>query len=164
MIARICFIAVVLAFIALAAQAQVLPLDELVPNGKWERTGISRLSDSERGALRDEILSILRRYRESLTKGVAVIAPSVSTSMKAREIRVQLKKSEVPFRYAEAILVVVRSSLYNPLQYSYDSVAELQRDADNQLNISGPKFHVYVYSMDDNLAVAQLSHRSLEAD
>ena len=129
---------------AIAAQAQDLKLGDLVPTEKWEKSGISKLTESERLVLRDEIMALLQRYRVSLTEGVAVIAPSVSTSIKAREIRAQLKKSEVPFRYAEAILVVVRSSLYNPLQYSYDSVGELQRDADSQLNISGPKYHVYL--------------------
>lgn len=149
---------------ATATQAQELKLDDLVPTDRWETDGISKLTESERGALRDDIVALLQGSLAALSDGVAVIAPSISTSIKAREIRAQLKKSEVPFRYAEAILVVVRSSLHNPLEYSYDSVGELQQDADNQLNIAGPKFHVYLYSMDDNLAVAQLSHSSFEAD
>src|SRR5262249_5483062 len=132
-------------------------LADFIPPAKWETTGISKLTDSERAALGNEIRSLLLQYRSSLTDGVAVIAPSVSTSMKAREIRAAvLKKREVSLRYAEAILVVVRSSLFNPLRSSYDSVGELKRDADNQLNIAGPKFHVYTYSIDDDLAVSQL--------
>jgi hypothetical protein len=164
MVTRILLGATALILIMAAAQAQDDKLADLIPTDKWEKTGISKLTDSERGVLREEIAALLQAYRASLTDGLAVIAPSVSTSMKAREIRAQLRKKEVPLRYAEAILVVVRSSLFNPLQYSYDSVGELQRDADNQLNISGPKFHVYLYSMDDNLVVTQTSHRSFDAE
>lgn len=149
---------------AFAGQPQDPTLADLIPKAKWNAAGIHKLTDQERTVLRDELISLLQRYRASLTDGVAVIAPSVSTSMKAREIRAQLRKKEVAFRYAEAILVVVRSSLFNPLQHGYDSVGELQRDADSQLNISGPKYHVYLYSMDDNLRVTQVSHKSFEAE
>ncbi len=155
---------VLMMLLALGGQPQDPPLAELIPTVKWEVAGIEKLTDLERGVLRDEIVALLQRYRASLTEGVAVIAPSVSTSMKAREICAQLRKKEVAFRYAEAILVVVRSSLFNPLQNGYDSVCELQRDADSQLNIAGPKYHVYLYSMDDTLRVIQTSHRSFEAE
>jgi hypothetical protein len=153
-----------MAVLAVAGQPQDSNLADLIPRAKWKAAGIEKLTDPERAILRDEIVALLQRYRASLTEGVAVIAPSVSTSMKAREIRARLGKKEVPFRYAEAILVVVRSSLFNPLQYGYDSVGELQRDADSQLNISGPKYHVYLYSMDDDLRVTQISHKSFEAE
>jgi len=156
--------AVLLTLMAVGVQAQDPTLADLIPEAKWKTTGIEKLTSPERDVLRDEILVFLKRYRASLTDGVAVIAPSVSTSMKAREIRARLGKREVSFRFAEAVLVVVRSSLFNPLQHGYDSVGELQRDADSQLNISGPKYHVYVYSMDDDLRVTQVSHRSFEAE
>lgn len=164
MVIRLGLGAAALVFAVLAAQPQDLGLADLIPAEKWEKTGLSKLADSERIALRDEIVALLQRCRAPLTDGVGVIAPSVSTSIKAREIRAQLRKREVPLRYAEVILVVVRSSLFNPLKYGYDSVCELQKDADNQLNISGPKFHVYLYSMDDNLRVTQISHTSFEAE
>src|SRR5262245_54063277 len=96
-----------------SAQSGNTTLSDLIPTGKWEAAGLSRLTDSERGVLRNELLALLKRYHSSLTDGVALIAPSVSTSIKAREIRVQLRKPEVPLRYAEAILVVVRSSLFD---------------------------------------------------
>jgi hypothetical protein len=150
--------------LALAAHARDMKLGDLIPSESWEKAGITKLTESERVVLRDEIVALLQRYRMSLADGVAVIAPSISTSIKAREIRTQLKKSEVPFRYAEAILVVVRGLQYDPLQYSYESLGELQRDADNQLNIYGPKYHVYLYSMNDNLAVVQVLYRSFEAE
>jgi hypothetical protein len=94
---------------------------------------------------------------------VYLIAPSVSTSMEARSIMQTKRWTESNLRQANAILVVVRSMLFNPLSYSYGSVKELQDDAENQLNISGENFHVYVYSLDDNLAVNQQSHISYKA-
>jgi len=96
--------------------------------------------------------------------GVYVIAPSVSTSMEARSIRMKKGWSESSLRQADVILVVVRSMLFNPLSYSYDSVNELEDDAENQLNISGENFHVYIYSIDDDMAVSQEKHISYKAD
>jgi hypothetical protein len=94
---------------------------------------------------------------------VYVIAPSVSTSMEARSIRLKYGWVESPLRRADAVLVVVRSMLFNPLDYSYDSVKELQDDADNQLNIAGENFHVYIYSIDDDMKVTQEKHVSYKA-
>ena len=72
--------------------------------------------------------------------------------------------SESNLRHADAILVVVRSMLFNPLSYSYGSVKELEADAGNQLNIAGENFHVYVYTIDNNMAVTQDKHISYRAD
>jgi len=96
--------------------------------------------------------------------GVYVIAPSVSTSMEARSIRLKKGWSESSLRQADAVLVVVRSMLFNPLSYSYDSVKELEDDAENQLNISGENFHVYIYSINDDMAVSQEKHINYKAD
>lgn len=76
---------------------------------------------------------------------VAVIAPSVSASIEARSIMRRLGWTESNLREAEGILVVVRSMLSDPLNYSYNSIKELREDADIQLNITGEKFHVYIY-------------------
>jgi hypothetical protein len=38
-------------------------------------------------------------------------------------------------------------------EQGYENVCDLRRDADGQLNITGPNFHVYVYTMDDELRV-----------
>jgi hypothetical protein len=95
---------------------------------------------------------------------VAVIAPSVSTSMMARTILAELHISETTLKHADHVLVVVRSSLSDPLSFSYESVCELKRDAENQLNIAGPKYHVYIYSLDDDLRASQQSHKSFPAD
>src|SRR5579885_2933634 len=94
---------------------------------------------------------------------VYVIAPSVSTSMEARSIRMKNGWVESSLRQADAILVVVRSMLFYPLDYSYDSVKELEDDADSQLNISGENFHVYIYSIDDDMKVTQEKHVSYKA-
>lgn len=71
---------------------------------------------------------------------------------------------ESSLRQADAILVVVRSMLFNPLDYSYDSPKELQDDAESQLNISGENFHVYVYSIGDDMKVSQEKHVSYKAN
>jgi len=94
---------------------------------------------------------------------VAVIAPSVSTSMESRRIVAKQKWTVGTLKDADAILVVVRSVLFNPLQATYRSLGKLREDAEGQLNISGPKFHVYIYKMGDNLQCTQLKHISYEA-
>ena len=95
---------------------------------------------------------------------VSVIAPSVSTSMMAREIRIKNGWCEVTPQKANFILVVVRSSLYNPLNYSYASYDELNKDAERQMNIAGPNYHIYLYSISDDSSVKQEEHKSFEAN
>lgn len=91
--------------------------------------------------------------------GVAVIAHSVSTRMEAREVLRRQGWSETTnLRQADAILVVCRSGLNWPLNSSYDSIKELDEDADSQLNISGSNFHVYVYRINDDLSVNEVKH------
>lgn len=95
---------------------------------------------------------------------VAVISPSVSTSMEARRVMQREGWSSTDYRHADAILVVVRSMLFNPLSYSYDSIKELEDDAEGQLNISGENFHIYLYSINNDLSVDQAKHMSYKAD
>lgn len=95
---------------------------------------------------------------------VVVIAPSVSTSMEARSAILKLGWIETKnYRTADGIFVVVRSALLNPLSYTYSSICDLQRDADLQLNIAGPNFHLYFYSIEDDLSSRQIKHTSYEA-
>lgn len=95
---------------------------------------------------------------------VAVIAPSVSTSMKAREVRHKMKWQEVAPKDADYILVVVRSGLSYPLQMSYDSYGELKDDAENQLNISGSNYHIYLFYLEKDLSVTVVDHKYYEAE
>jgi hypothetical protein len=95
---------------------------------------------------------------------VAVIAPSVSTSIEARRILAQQGWTQVKMKTADAILVVVRSSLSLPLRSSYSFVGELKEDADRQLNISGPKFHIYLYQLGDDLDCTEFKHISYDAE
>jgi hypothetical protein len=53
---------------------------------------------------------------------------------------------------------------YEPLGQIYGSHKELQEDANKQLNINGPDFHVYIYRINDDLSVTQIRHTSYEAD
>ena len=95
---------------------------------------------------------------------VAVIAHSISTSMEAREVRRRNGWSETDFRQADAILVVCRSGLNWPLSSSYDSIKELDEDADSQLNISGSNFHIYIYRINNDLSVDEIKHVHYPAD
>ena len=40
----------------------------------------------------------------------------------------------------------------------YRSICKLQEDAENQLNIAGREFHVYVYSLDGDLKPTEQDH------
>lgn len=95
--------------------------------------------------------------------GLFVIAPSASTSMEARAICMKQGWTDVPLRQARGILVVVRSMLFNPLRYSYDSVKDLGEDANRQLNVCGESFHVYLYDLDSQMRPNQRKHLSYKA-
>jgi hypothetical protein len=95
---------------------------------------------------------------------VAIIAPSVSTSIEARRIIARQGWHEGKLKTADAILVVVRSELSLPLQSSYSFIGELKEDADRQLNIAGSNFHFYIYQLGDDLECTELNHVSYKAD
>lgn len=103
-------------------------------------------------------------YLNAENLNVAVIAPSISTSMKAREIRMSKGWSEVQYKQSDAILVVCRSGLFLPLSSSYKSIEKLEEDADSQLNISGSNYHVYLYKLNDDLSVDELQHINFPAN
>ena len=84
--------------------------------------------------------------------------------MKAHGILRDLRLIETSPRLAAYALVVVRSGLYNPLTGMYDSLAELEQDAEAQLNIAGPQYHVYLFQLDDNLRPYELDHKSFDAE
>jgi hypothetical protein len=143
----------------------------------WKQFTLMQLMEMEARASGVDVDAIKKKAAASATRqsraktgvtrrglSVYVIAPSVSTSMEARSIRMKNGWTESRLRQADAILVVVRSMLFNPLNYSYDSVKELEDDADSQLNISGEKFHIYIYSIDDDMEVDQEKHVSYKAD
>jgi hypothetical protein len=95
---------------------------------------------------------------------VAVIAPSLSTSREAKRVMAQQGWTQGKMKTADAILVVVRSSLSLPLRSSYDFIGELKEDAGRQINISGPKFHIYLCQLGDDLECTELKHISYEAE
>lgn len=141
-----------------------------VPQTRHAACGLTRLSDIQARNLSAAVRSLMldayalgQDNPKPKTNTVAVIAPSISTKGKAREIRLSLRLEEAKPRHAETILVVVRSALLNPLNRQYDSFGELRADADKQLNIAGPNYHIYRYSMDDDLQVTQIEHVSEKA-
>ena len=54
--------------------------------------------------------------------------------------------------------------VFNPLSFSYRSYGKLDEDAENQLNISGSNFHVYIYAINDDLSVTQVKHESFQVE
>jgi hypothetical protein len=148
-------------FAGFVLPAADLPLEKLISREKWEEIGLAKLNEQERQRLAWEIVKLLPSKTNS--GGVAVIAPSVSTTVMARQVLARLHTPEVSFRQADQVLVVVRSSFFNPLMSGYSTVCDLQKDADGQLNIAGPNFHIYVYAMNDDLRVTQTAHQSVPA-
>lgn len=142
----------------------------------WKQYTLMQLMEMEAWASGVDVDAIKRQVTSAASQSrslprvsgrglsVYVIAPSVSTSIEARSIRRKNGWSESRLRQAGAILVVVRSTLSNPLDYSYDSVKELEDDADSQLNIAGGNFHVYIYSIDEDMEVSREKHISYKVD
>lgn len=96
---------------------------------------------------------------------LAVIAHSISTRIEAREVLRRQKWAEsTNILQADGILVVCRSGLSWPLNSSYDSVKDLDEDADSQLNISGSNFHIYIYTINNDLSVVEIKHIHYPAD
>src|SRR5271165_5367964 len=86
--------------------ADDLPLEELIPKEKWEETGIVKLNQQEQRRLASEIARVIPGKPSG--GSIAVIAPSVSTSLMARHVLAKLHASEVGLRRADLVLVVVR--------------------------------------------------------
>jgi hypothetical protein len=110
--------------------------------------------------------SVGGRYGKLQSAGeqVYVIAESVSTSMEAHRIINQRRWIEVRLRRAQFVLVVVRSELEMPLTGFYESVGELKRDAEMQLNISGSNYVVYIFGLDDDLRPTELKRVAYPAN
>lgn len=90
---------------------------------------------------------------------LVVIAHSFSTRTEAREVlRRQGWTETTNLSQADGILVVCRSTLRRPLDSSYGSIGALDGDVDSQLNLSGSRFHVYLYHINDNLSVDEVQH------
>lgn len=100
----------------MVSAATDLPLENLIPKEKWAETGIVKLNQQEQKRLASEIVRVVPGKPSG--GGIAVIAPSVSTSLMARQVLAKLHASEVGLRRADLLLVVVRSSLLNPLMSS----------------------------------------------
>ena len=108
---------------ALYAEQSKFNLLELIPKQKHKICGFLKLTKEEINNLSEEISILIQNaYQQGFkdavkvkSSGVAVIASSISTSMKACEIRMRMRWDEVQPNQAESVLVVVRSNLFNPL-------------------------------------------------
>ena len=96
---------------------------------------------------------------------VVTIAHSVSTSIEARKIRAERGYIETSTEKADIVLVVCRSGLNWPLtSSSYTSFADLNTDAESQLNIAGSNFHIYLFSKSASGNLSELSHDKYPAN
>jgi hypothetical protein len=95
---------------------------------------------------------------------VAVFADSISCQQLSRSVLRINGIIESQLKLADVVLVVVRSSLSYPLNYSYDSLSALKRDSEMQLNITGPNAHIYVFSIDDTLRTTEVFHTKFKWD
>jgi len=84
--------------------------------------------------------------------------------MEARRILAKQGWTEGHPKTADIILVVVRSGLYNPLNSHYETYGEMKQDAESQLNIAGENFHIYIFTLGDDLDCTQIKHVSYKAD
>jgi hypothetical protein len=94
----------------------------------------------------------------SLPREVAVFAPNYYARELADDILRQKHVTETTLKRADAILVVLRSTLANPLRTSYGCPCDLRRDTSARAGFAGQKTHVYVYTVDDNLRVRRVAH------
>lgn len=93
-----------------------------------------------------------------------VVAPSVSTRREAQRMLQVCRWTETTVvRDADLLLVVVRSSGTLPMAPSYDSLKWLRDAANSQMNDSGAQYHVYLYTIRQDLSLLQSSHRSYDA-
>jgi hypothetical protein len=67
-------------------------------------------------------------------------------------------------RNADLVMVVVRSSSGMPMAPAYDSMKWLRDEANSLLNDSGAQFHVYLYTIRQDLSLLQVSHHSYDVD
>lgn len=95
---------------------------------------------------------------------VLVVAPSGSTATEARRLlRFCRWTDTTALRDADFVVVVVRSSSGGPMAPAYDSMRWLRDEANSLLNESGAQFHVYLYTIRQDLSLLQASHRSYDA-
>ncbi|GMV36120.1 MAG: hypothetical protein AMXMBFR61_06280 [Fimbriimonadales bacterium] len=95
---------------------------------------------------------------------MTVIAPSTAAREVARQVMRQSGWSDAKPKQADGVLVVVRSSMYNPLFTSSRSCfCDLRRNAERQPSLSGSKYHIYVYRLNDDLTVTEVRHTTRDA-
>jgi hypothetical protein len=94
-----------------------------------------------------------------------VVAPSASTLREARRmLRFCRWTDTTVLRSADFALVVVRSSESQPLSPSYASLKWLRDAANSQQSELGAQFHVYLYTIREDLSFLQASHRSYDVN
>jgi len=95
---------------------------------------------------------------------MTVIASSSAARDVARQVMRQSGWSEAKPKQADGVLVVVRSSMYDPLfTRSGSCFCDLRKNAERQPSLSGSKYHIYVYRLNDDLTVTKLKHTTRDA-
>lgn len=144
------------------SEGNELILLDMIPVNLRNPCGLHKLTASEIKTLDKTLFDLYMRLNAD--SDVTIVAHSMSTSRKAKEILRNKRWTESNPKKADKILVVCRSGLSDPLDDSYDSFHDLNKDADGQLNISGSNYHVYLYDIEDDLSLSQIEHSSFSAD
>lgn len=96
---------------------------------------------------------------------VLVVAPSASTAAEAKRLLHLCRWTDTTLiRDADLVVVVVRSSSGRPMAPAYDSMKWLRDDAHSLLNDSGAQFHIYFYTIRQDLSLLEVNHRSYDVD
>jgi hypothetical protein len=96
---------------------------------------------------------------------VFVVAPSGSTAAEAKRLLHFCRWTDTTaLRDADLVVVVVRSSSGGPMAPAYDSMKWLRDEANSLLNESGAQFHVYLYTIRQDLSLLETSHRSYDVN
>ncbi len=96
---------------------------------------------------------------------VLVVAPSGSTAAEAKRLLHFCRWTDTTaLRDADLVMVVVRSSSGMPMASAYDSMKWLRDEANSLLNESGAQFHIYLYTIRQDLSMLEVSHRSYDVN
>ena len=96
---------------------------------------------------------------------VVLVAPSGSTAAEAKRLLHLCRWTDTTaLRDADLVAVVVRSSSGMPMASAYDSMKWLRDEANSLLNESGAQFHIYLYTIRQDLSLLEVSHRSYDVD
>ena len=97
-------------------------------------------------------------FAQKAIKNVAVIAPTTHDYELARDIMTKSSWTKVPFKDADAVLVVMNNSLSNPLSKHYQKFISLKLEAETNPRVVSQHWHVYIYDIQPDSSLSERSH------